>query len=588
MSLPYRERWVIDFEFTVSPGNRQVPICLVSKNLDTGEVIRRWLEGKDLQEPPYNIDDSVILIAYYSSAEWGCHLALGWKQPAKIIDLFAEFRVLTNGLFGVSNSLLGACKFFKIETITSTEKDSMRDRVLAGAPYSDEEKQEILNYCQSDVEETCKLYRAMEEIIDIDRAYYRGAYMWTVAEMEYAGIPIDTDLLDRLSANWELIKLRLIELTDKEFGFYEGVTFKVNKFEEYLIKNNISWKRTVTGKPVLKDEYFKNMVKIHMQLAPIKDLRYILGQLKLKELPIGTDGRNRCMLSPFRSKTGRNQPSSSKYIFGPAVWLRGLIKPEKGKVLSYIDFSQQEFFIAAVLSGDKAMQESYLSGDPYLEFAKLAGAIPPEGTKKSHKAIRDLYKTCALGLQYSMGSKSLAEAINKSEDHAKELISHHKRLFKKYWAWQEKTYNQAIFSKQIHTCYGWQLHVMITEPTQERSLKNFLMQATGSEILRVSCYLLSQAGIKICGPVHDAILIECDEVDADTTIEKAQRLMEQASLYVLGQAVRTEAETIRYPDRYSDPRGELTWNKIMEILQDIENKQEPTSGWCMNLHQSGV
>jgi len=36
------------------------------------------------------------------------------------------------------------------------------------------------------------------------------------------------------------------------------------------------------------------------------------------------------LLSPFASKTGRNQPSNSMYIFGPSVWVRGLIKPPEG------------------------------------------------------------------------------------------------------------------------------------------------------------------------------------------------------------------------------------------------------------------
>jgi hypothetical protein len=72
-----------------------------------------------------------------------------------------------------------------------------------------------------------------------------------------------------------------------------------------------------------------------------------------------------------------------------------LVKPPPGYGVAYID--------AAVLSGDIAMQEAYLSGDPYLRFGQQAGAIPPDGTKDTHKALRDLYKTCVLGVQYGMG-----------------------------------------------------------------------------------------------------------------------------------------------------------------------------------------
>ena len=88
-----------------------------------------------------------------------------------------------------------------------------------------------------------------------------------------------------------------------------------------------------------------------------------------------------CLLSPFRASTGRNQPSNTKFIFGPAVWLRGLIHPAPDYGLAYVDWSQQEFGIAAALSDDANMQAAYNSGDPYLAFAKQAKAIPPEGTK---------------------------------------------------------------------------------------------------------------------------------------------------------------------------------------------------------------
>ena len=81
---------------------------------------------------------------------------------------------------------------------------------------------------------------------------------------------------------------------------------------------------------------------------------------------MGYDGRNRTMLSPFRAKTGRNQPSTSRFIFGPSVWIRGLIQPRRGWGLAYIDWEQQEFGIAAALSGDPRMLAAYDTGDPYL------------------------------------------------------------------------------------------------------------------------------------------------------------------------------------------------------------------------------
>ena len=55
-----------------------------------------------------------------------------------------------------------------------------------------------------------------------------------------------------------------------------------------------------------------------------------------------------------------------------------LIKSVKGYGIAYIDWFLWEFAIAAAISGDQAMKQAYASGDPYLEFATLAGAACPD------------------------------------------------------------------------------------------------------------------------------------------------------------------------------------------------------------------
>src|SRR6476659_9940813 len=122
------------------------------------------------------------------------------------------------------------------------------------------------------------------------------------------------------------------------------------------------------------------MARAHPAVASLRELRSALSDLRLNDLAVGGDGRNRTILSAFRARTGRNQPSNSRFIFGPAVWLRSLIKPPPGHAVAYVDWSQQEFGIAAALSGDHNMQAAYQSGDPYLAFAKQAGAVPADAT----------------------------------------------------------------------------------------------------------------------------------------------------------------------------------------------------------------
>ena len=237
------------------------------------------------------------------------------------------------------------------------------------------------------------------------------------------------------------------------------------------------------------------------------------------------------MLSPFGARTSRNTPSNAKFIYGPSTWLRGLIKPPPGYGIAYIDWSQQEFAVAAVLSGDKNMQEAYRSGDPYLAFAKQAGAVPPEGTKHSHPKERDLFKNCVLGLQYGMGPESLAQRINQPPIKARELIQMHKETFPEYWKWADAVVTYATTIRTLHSRMGWSLH--INGEANPRALTNWPVQTGGAEMMRIAAILAIKAGLKVCCPIHDAFLIEAPLSQIDDDIYRMQMIMQQAGEIVL-------------------------------------------------------
>lgn len=567
----FKEIVLADFEFAAPSGAVPQVRCLVAWELRSGRKIRLWCDDiAQLTAPPYPIDSDTLFVAYYASAEFGCHLSLGWGLPAGVLDLFVEFRNMTNGLpLTCGNGLLGALAYFGLSSIDAAEKETMRDLALRGGAYSAQEREVLLDYCEKDVEALARLFPVMLPKIDLPLALLRGNYMKAAAMMEFNGIPIDLPMLKRLRENWDQIQDSLITEIDKNYGVYEGRTFKVARFAQWLNDNNIAWKHLPSGALDTKDDTFKEMARIHPEVSPLRELRVSLSQMRLAELAVGDDGRNRCLLSAFRARTGRNQPSTTKFIFGNAVWLRGLIKPAEGFGIAYIDWSQQEFGIAAALSHDPLMKEAYHSGDPYLAFAKQAGAVPADATKKSHKAQREQFKACVLAVQYGMGAKSLAERINQPEIRAKELLRLHQETYRVFWAWSGGAVNYAMLHNKLWTTFGWTVHVG-SEPNP-RFLSNFLMQGNGSEMLRLACCMVVDAGIKICAPVHDAILIEAPLDELDATIERTKAIMAEASAIVLnGFVLSSDAEVVRYPDRYSDERGVKMWKTVTNILDRLD------------------
>jgi hypothetical protein len=567
--LPYREIWAADFEFIAKPGERPDPVCLVAWELRSGRKFRLW--GDELEpRPPYPIDADALFVSFYASAELGCHLALGWPVPARVLDLFTEFRNSTNGLKTPSGSgLLGALVAHGLDAMGASEKDEMRALVLRGGPWSTDERLAILDYCEGDVAALTRLLPAMLAKVDLPRALLRGRYMYAVAAMEHNGVPIDRSTLTRLRTHWLPIRDQLITKIDANYGVYEGRAFRAERFAEWLTGKDIPWPRLESGKLDFSDDAFRQQSKAHPSVAPLRELRSALADLRLNDLAVGLDSRNRCLLSPFRARTSRNQPSNAKFIFGPSVWLRGLIRPPEGYGVAYIDWSQQEFGIAAALSEDRLMLEAYRSGDPYLAFAKQAGAVPADATKQSHSATRELFKTCVLAVQYGMEAESLATRIGGPPVLARDLLLAHRETYRTFWRWSDRVVDHAVLTGSLHTGFGWTVH--LGETSNARSLRNFPMQANGAEMLRLACCLATERGIEVCAPVHDAVLIcaPLDRLEAD--VAGMQAAMREASRVVLaGFELGTDAKIVLHPDRYMDGRGTQMWQTVMQLIEEAE------------------
>ena len=255
-----------------------------------------------------------------------------------------------------------------------------------------DERRAILDYCQADVDALAALLpRMLPGILGRQRdARDRARPSAAAGPLHGRGCPHGVGRRpDRHrhagSASGPAgaaIKARLIEEVDARYGVYEGIDLQGRPLRRLPRRRRASpgrgcpparWRSTTT-RSATRPRRGRRCSRCASCATP-------WASCGSRPWRSGSDGRNRCLLSAFRSRTGRNQPSNSKFIFGPATWLRSLIRPEPGMALAYVDFSSQEMGIAAALSGDPALLEAYRSGDVYLSFAKQAGLAPPDATK---------------------------------------------------------------------------------------------------------------------------------------------------------------------------------------------------------------
>jgi DNA polymerase I len=563
----FKEIIFCDFEFRQDPGERRYPVCLVARELHSGRVIPVWRdELLQMKQAPFDTGADSLFVAYYASAELSCFLALDWPMPVNVLDLYVEHRQQTNGIAAPDeNSLLAALALRGLGAIDAGEKTYWRDLIMNQWNWSDDEKAGILAYCQTDVDALARLLPKMADAIDLPRALSRGRYMQAVARMEWAGVPIDVELHDRLMGRWEDIKLAVVQSVDQAYGVYEKTSFRQARFAKYLEAQDIPWERLPSGGLQLDKTFFRDQATTYPVLGPLYELRTSLARMRKTKLAIGPDGRNRPRLSPFTSVTGRNQPSNSSSIFGPSRWLRNLIRPEFGHGLAYVDWSSQEYAIAAALSDDRRMMVEYAGGDPYMSMAITLGLAPPDATKATHAEIREKCKTAVLGINYGMSAHGLALRLGVPLCEAKAFLRSHQRAYPRFWEWSEQVVDTALATRVIRSQFDWVMH--LGDEPNTRALQNYPMQANGSEMMRLAAIAATEAGIEVCMPVHDAFVI-CAPLDClDDTVREMRALMCRASEVVTGGlTVRTDSEVVRWPDHYRDKRGDSMWKLVTGLL----------------------
>jgi hypothetical protein len=502
--------------------------------------------------------------------------------PENVVCLYAEYRRKNNGgRLSERKSLRDVMLDNGLPFMSEQRKELMRKLILTGDwEVIEQHKKEILSYCAEDVDANLQLLRRIHNRLDLPRALLRGRYMMAASAVEWVGTPIDVAWWQRFVALRKPLLGQLIDRQDSPYQVYGTERkFSHKRFGRMLERRGIPWLKTEkSGLYLLKDKYFKDQCRTYPELEPLRQLRKVISVLKEPKLTVGTDGRNRTPVAGFGAGSGRNAPKAAKNIWGYPRFLRGLIRPPEGVAVAYIDWEAQEIAIAAALSRDENLKGSYLSGDPYLDFAKSVGLVPPDATKKTHWRVREACKVLMLGVNYGMSEIGLAARLKGLDSllDAADLLLRHKRHYSVYWAWSKSVVERADLGGFIQTMFGWRMWV--TDKTTERTLMNFPMQATGAEMMRIAAIALTEMGIQVCSIIHDAFLVEAPIPAIGAVTGLAEGIMQETGYRLLGFPIRTEATVVCYPDRYMDarPGSAEMWGEVDQLLGELEVQEETT------------
>jgi DNA polymerase I len=211
------------------------------------------------------------------------------------------------------------------------------------------------------------------------------------------------------------------------------------------------------------------------------------------------------------------------------------------------------------------------SGDVYFGIAEQLGFLSPNTSDGERKAVRTLFKTVVLGIMYGLGARSLAIRAGISLTEAYEILARLRARFRRFEEYVRHVQDCAGLNLEIATPFDWRLQC--PPGTNPRTIRNFPIQSTGSEILHALCILAEWRRIKLVAPIHDAVVAEGELADAEDLARELDRLMRDASAVVLrGHELPSGYQIIRPGERYFDERGEAMWKTVTGLVAKLERE----------------
>jgi DNA polymerase I len=224
------------------------------------------------------------------------------------------------------------------------------------------------------------------------------------------------------------------------------------------------------------------------------------------------------------------------------------------------------------------MIADYLSGDPYMAYAIAAHLAESGDTAETKPLLRGQCKVVCLGIPYGMTEYAAATQLGVSLPYARALVELHKFTYPVANRWVQEAVHKALLSEIMATKFGWKWRCVPYQtalgydfPTP-RSIRNFNCQANGADMMRAAVVLAYRAGISVVSTMHDALMITAPISQLDADIAATKECMVTAGKALTGFEVRVDEHVVRWPERYMDKDGAVTWNRTIAMLHEVERE----------------
>ena len=379
-----------------------------------------------------------------------------------------------------------------------------------------------------------------------------------LGDMELCGFLVDTKGLEHLS---EELKGR-IEVIEKEIYSLVGYEFNLNSPKQLGValfeKLGLPAKKKTKSGYSTNAEVLESLRYAHPAVGLLLEYRQ-LSKLKstytdgLQEC-VAADGRIHSTFNQTEARTGRIsslEPNLQNIPVRTAEGrrLRGYFTAPAGRVLCDADYSQIELRVLASIANDNNMIDAFKSGtDIHTVTASQVFGLPVDMVTPE---LRSRAKAVNFGIVYGIGAFSLSKDIGVTRAEADSYIKNYLATYPQVAEYMEKTIEDAKKNGFVTTLYGRRRRLPELSSSNgnlrafgERAARNAPIQGTAADIIKLAMIRVFERlktdlpTARLILQVHDELIVECDEKDA----QKVCRLLETEMESAADLAVRLTAE----------------------------------------------
>ena len=368
-----------------------------------------------------------------------------------------------------------------------------------------------------------------------------------LAEMELAGFQVDAGMLrsfgETLTAAIETLEQRIYSYAG-QFNINSPKQLGEVLFERLGLP---SYKKTKTGYSTSAEVLEKlrgahpivGEVLEYRQYAKLKST-YVDGLLKV----ISPDGRVRTSFQMTVTATGRLSSTEPNLQNIPTRTelgseLRRMFVAGPGQILVDADYSQIELRLLAHISGDQAMVDAFRSGEDFHTVtAAHVFSVPVEEVTP---AMRRAAKAVNFGIVYGISPFSLSQDLGVTVAEAKAYMDAYFHRFPGVKAYMDQVVERARADGYVETPMHRRRALPEIKSSNhnmrafgERVALNMPIQGAAADIIKLAMVRvhrqLKEADLaaRLIMQVHDELIVECPETEADQVKTILVREMEGA------------------------------------------------------------